>query len=518
MAEIPLSSAVATLQVHQLDSLAKWEGAARVVLKAAEAGTDLGPFLAVIRQAYLESHQVPVMEPLAQAVARHYLNGHDLASLCRMLKDPEFRPYLVKGLAPYVSRLSLEELSQLLQEPGPWHGLISSYCLLHPGQLSQIFETVSARPETREILPTLLRDMVIGGLHKRLDLTPSVVWLTSCKDRPQALGTMLWLVEADVDLEGAWRALSEGLTAPDPEVQRLSAYCLCFQQGRQGRWSALDPCLQHQAPQVRLGATQALCVLLNSRSLDDSQLVQRLLDRLFDPDESLRRFAGQGLASGQRQGRKVHPESLEGLRRQLSKSEQQNEVCQYLYWWMHGSADKAAQVQGLLQTVTRPGASMCRLLSACGEAAAGRHHWACTICRFIPRRVHCTTTYDLPKSLERLLPQQSYEASGSRHCPECQARYSVSYSEEYEDMRPDIEIEVVRLADPKANPQMLEHFQDYLRQDTAHALSEQALQAGDWSALRGWIGHVDPLVREQALAGAVCLGRPTWAAAGVLAG
>lgn len=489
---------MATLQVHQLDSLAKWEGAARVVLKAAEAGKDLGPFLAVIRQAYLESHQLPVMEPLAQAVARHYLNSHDLAGLCRLLQDPEFRPYLVKGLLPYASRLSLEELSQLLQAPGPWHALISRYCLLHPELLSQIFESISARPETRKILPTLLQDMVIAGLNKRLDMSQSVAWLAACENRPQALATMRWLVEADVDLGDA-SFLWEGLTAPDPEVQRLSAYCLSYQQGLRGSWSALDPCLQHQVVQVRLGATQALCVLLNSKAVDDSQLVQRLLDRLFDPDEALRRFARQGLAAGQRQGRKVHLDSVGGLARQLSESDHQDEVCQYLYWWMHGSASKAAQVQALLQTAARRGATLSRLLATCEEAAAGQHPWACTICQFIPRQVHCTAAYDLPKNLDRLLPQQSYEVSGSRHCPECQARYRVSYSEEYEDMCPNIEIEVVRLADPRANPQMLEHFQDYLRQDTAYALSQQALQARDWSALNGWIGHIDPLVREQAL-------------------
>lgn len=100
MADMPIQAAVTTLQVHRVDSISSWAGAARVLQQAAEKGQDLSPYLDILRQAYLESHQLPVMEPLARAVTAHALNQNDMAGLGRLLAEPEFGRYLVVALAP----------------------------------------------------------------------------------------------------------------------------------------------------------------------------------------------------------------------------------------------------------------------------------------------------------------------------------------------------------------------------------------------------------------------------------
>ena len=146
-----------------------------------------------------------------------------------------------------------------------------------------------------------------------------------------------------------------------------------------------------------------------------------------------------------------------------------------------------------------PGKSSPRLAGACQEALAGRHRWGCSICRSLPRSTQVDYESDLPSNLGKLEPQQPYTSSGRRKCPECSAAYQVTCTHEIDDLQSVTQIRVERKATAEPDPALLDHFEQYLRQDTAFALATRASRKEDWASLRALISSHDGQVREHAL-------------------
>lgn len=114
---------------------------------------------------------------------------------------------------------------------------------------------------------------------------------------------------------------------------------------------------------------------------------------------------------------------------------------------------------------------------------------ACSLCRQIPRVVQASSPHSMPECVRHLGP---FEESGWRECPECKARYFVSYEATYEDMSFWEEIEVTREVAALAVPELLDHPEPYIRTDAAFALARAGRPELSWA-------HSDPLVRRSGL-------------------
>lgn len=472
MAEPPLQQAIQVLSVHELDSLQKWEEAAKVVCQAAEAGADLASVLDVLRQAFLESHQLPVMHPLAAALTCHYLTRGDEAGLRVLLADKDFSPYVLQSLDHYHKHGRKVPLALLLAAfpTSDLTRVLAQRCRRQPREVRPILDALWADAAKRSVIGPLVRDLVMDG---KLDLSEAVAVVARLVGEPQlrdgGASTLLWLAQANLDLKAALPYLREGLKS---ECARSCAQSMAHYLGRTQGWTELDGLLTHDNAEVRAGAIQSLGLLLVSEGLDDPELVKRLVTGLTDAEETVRALARCGLSGGQREGRRVDeppPELTDDV------------MVEYGYWWMHRSPERTRQLldgRPLREDLKR----------TCEEVLRGEHEWACSICKHIPRHVSVSSVYDVPKNVARLEPRARLDESGWRTCPECGNRYFLSFEEEIDDMTVYTTIEVTRQVHPKES--RLTHIEPYMREDAAFALRSPEL-----------LQHPDVGIRRAALEG-----------------
>jgi len=483
MADMPLPQAITTLQVHPMDANERWSGAAQAVLKAAESGQDLAPYLRVLRQAYLESHQLPVMQPLARALTVHYLSRGDLDGFAGLLASKDFRPYLIQALASYPGLIRGGDTRRLLQLVPPEVSWVGPWLKAHPQQMGALAEVLYRQPETRWRLPELMKDLVLQGFSSQVDLGGALPYLGQMLEQPggESAGQALrWLVEAGVDLSSIESGLSRACQSDgSPDVARLGAYCLVFSAVSRGDFPGAEAALGHPPTLARMGALQALGVLLHTRRIGRGPVLAWLQRGLGDPAPEIRQMTLRTLLAGDGWDDPA-----------LEEPVRTPEQAEYLYWWMKGDEARVRHVQGLGPPP--------ELAQVCRQALGGEHRWACDICRTLPRTLRVSHESDLPANLARLEPRRPFHQSGKRKCPGCQTLYRLSYHEEQEDMSTLVDISLERCPVETITAADLEHFVAYVRQDAAFWLCEKALRRRDWETARGLLSHPDVEVRRHA--------------------
>lgn len=453
------------LQARELDHLDRWREAAEFFRAEVGKGRDLGRAVKGLERVFLESHQLPVMIPAMEALARHHVKRRDSAALRRLLRDPEFRPYALPALA------KCRVPPELVLDGLTFDTRHDVFRLLRPAlrrNPASVARTLLGHPRGRRHLPGLAIDAVQDGLH---DLGPVATALGTLLPGKDAVDAMRWLAEAGVDLSGALPALRDSLSARNPDVRSRAAYCLTY--------DGASDLLAHPKPDVRLGAAQALGVQLCANGRTD--LAVPLSLALLDAAPKVRRAALHGLQTALRRGLALPPPppALVG-RPDLP------EVAEVGHWW---SPEPPAPDD------------------------------ACRLCRDLPRIVRTSYESDVPAEVGRLVPPGPV-GNGLRTCPECGNLYSLSYSEEWlspsEGMGLEVDIRIERLSPPDARRRLrgenlerygyedrirrlerhLEHPDTTVRREAAWGLTRHLLEAGGVERL---LAHPDPLVRRECL-------------------
>jgi HEAT repeat protein len=512
-----------------------WKAAMEFFIKCTNEGEDISPAVSALKDAYLESHHIDIMALAADALAIHYLNTRDFDELTNLIRDKEFGNYLAEALCrcSKKGRITPDNVFVLV-ESLPFcslaHYQIYDALIVFVGKdkerMSQVMALLSGKNWLKQYIPEFLKNSII--FEKELNAgimavgIPELALLLQEKDiKEKAMNAFLWLVEADLDLSEALPSLHKALEDREREISASAAYCISFHNLNCSTpdFEGVDKFLADKRITVRTGTLSALGAILCSRKKHVGHLVTRTAKIILDKKADLGNSAYLTLERALKSGLDIDP-GIETIELLIEKVAPENNVKAYLISYLGNDKKRAEILLGAIEK-SKKNAESETIAAHCKNIISGDHVKVCSICKFIPREYFTSYESDVPKGVQKLIPQNPIQVTGNRKCPECGNYYSVDYDEEWESptdgMSCIITIEIKRLTPLDALRTLkdkdleeikskydelihraesaINHPESYLREDAAAALAKHYIDKGEWEKIRELLKHEDKYVR-----------------------
>ncbi|MFX0102884.1 MAG: HEAT repeat domain-containing protein [Candidatus Hodarchaeota archaeon] len=510
---------------------------AEFFLKLLKEGKDITEAVPLLKQLYNESHQVPVMEPAADAFILYHIQHGNVEEIRDFIQNGEYTMF------PFESMQRLTEqgvdITVILpviidfypQERYKASDILTKFAMrdksTYSEKLSMIAEMVANNENASGCLGGLVRDGAMDDLDMG-PVLPVLINLLSNESknvREDAASSMRWAVEALSDFSSVTGELEKIIKKDDDLAVPLS-YCLGYFYTRKKNWNKIEELLESSKDNVRLGIYRALSVRFHGKSKRISQVQQFILGGLNDQSESIRKMIFNSLEQAPRKKIKIIPadsqvlvELIEGFK-SIDENQQLNE---YLYLVAMKNDETARLIVETLEKKEYALIPIARdLKKKVNLLLKGEISPVCSICRNIPRSKIYSFKHDVPKEYRKLdnyKPPSGY-CPVNKVCPECGTFYHYDYEEEWDDMSLDITITLQRL-DPvdvlrylnepdkkeyeKKIPGILEQFRKDLDHpvqfkvdEAAWVLTRYTIHEQDWDEIKEMLESKNKILRKNA--------------------
>ncbi len=511
--------------------------AAEFFKKAAASGRDISSVVDELVRAYLDSNQLPMMIPIADALAVHYLNRKDFEKLFGLLKRKAFSRYIVSSLSGLASRGKdiSEAVPYMVGAFASKKSGLSKYDLsniLLPfvkksrKRLSLTVRLIGAESSSAAILPWFLNEYLNSKKGDLSEFIPILLEFFKSADdnlKTDSARAILNIFRNGGNLADHFRELEKLLADKNEEVRTSISFTLASFYLKNKDTKNAGRIFSHTDAKVREGSVCALLGSLKAEEIETNDGFARLVKFLLDPAESVRRTAAKGLEDVRQTG--IDPETdiqtLALLAGSLCDIHIGSQVSPYLYAYCSKDSKRA---EVLLSIISKPefdknDPAVSGLVKVCEEKISGTFFRACEICRFLPRDIEYSHELDVPKEVEKLV---RLPYGGLIKCPSCGTYYYSHFSQEYESPSDGMGVLTTiifrRIDPPEALTLLkgedlesykrkydglidecvknLEHFQRFVRENSAWDLTHHYLSKNMTEEIAGLLGHRDPSVRD----------------------
>lgn len=477
----------AVLEKEDTDSLSRtWKTSAEFFRNAARSGEDIEDVIDLLADVFRQCSQVPTMEVLAEAIVLHCLQRSSAARLASIVSSVHYPLYFLRAVEDSAEQGAdlLPHLSWLLQYPEEdmtVARVLRKY-IQHgpPNRLAELFQSLTAIPQGRELLPRLIQEAGSNGVNVTAGL-PVIANLLRQPQRRLLVSALLWTLPADLSL--IIEPLHECLNDPEETTRRNAACCIAYQiAGLEPSPETVTDALRDPSHDVREAAFLLLRRLCTQKSFELTDgLVTALGEASLNPalKESIREFLWEAIRSRPRESARIRA-ALSGFPI-LPELHDANPVC--------------------------------------------------SICASIPRSQEYSYEGEVPPAFEKLELVSSEEHSlpaEMRRCPECGSFYEYSFEAETEDMSHYVSIQLRRVAPAEmlsrargsllvrvqnSYPSLIENAKQNLdhpvrreRAEAAWALASHAIDHGEFDLLAALCANEDKIIRSEAIheASAAC--------------
>lgn len=539
MADSEFERNAATLREDDPDAFeGNWRRAAEAFGKALMRGDDISSVIDLLEDRFQDSHQVPAMEAIAKVLVSFHLQHNSLDRLLPLMRSVTYGDTVIlQALRPHAgNKANFDSILPLVTEVLSFSTQTEVFQILErqiwrsATRMAEILRALSGNPASRDRVSELLKDAVIAGRHREMDLAPAMPILAELLDDPllsqRASGSLTWIAEADIDISALAPSLKRLASSADKSTREQAAYALAYFHLTSKDWEGLDGMLSSEDFSLRKQAVHAMGVTLVAKKRSSRELISRVAEGLLDTAAGIRVSCREILSLAKAAGElAIEPEVLDRLMESLEDPEKGEAIAEFLFYFADKSAENARLLQTKLGAVNGKGRGA-MLSLRCEELLSRGRPASCDICLFIPRRGNYGHPVDVEKYLSRLAPALPVEQPVDRMCPECGNYYWYRYSERWESptegMSIDYEIELQRLTPPemrsRLSPEVLKermpdyesalsrckanltHPEKYIREDAAHAVVMDAVERKDCGSVAGLLHHTDDVARRAALA------------------
>lgn len=513
-------------------SLADQQKAATHFLNLASKHEDIAEAVPMLINLYRECHQLPVMEPAAEAIVLHLHHAGDIKAIENFIANDTYKTFSMGAITRIAERgTDITPLIPVLLkfshvERYPAYNAILAH-LKQPGstfsaKLAAIATQIASEKGALEFLPFMVQEGAIDHLDMGAAM-PALAELLEHENKhlvERVATAMTWAVEGKTDFSGIVKALEQAIKKPG-DVQGTIAYCLSYHLAKKKRFDEVERLARSASTKIRMGACRAIAVQLNNDGRKEPRILAMAIEGLLDTDVTIREQALGGLLNASRKQVRIVPDPawIGGLAGRLVAAGNNKQLFDFLY----AIASKDASIsRAILDAIKdarfEPGTTGALLKAVLAEQLEGKHAPVCSICSQIPRDSAWNRGPCMSNDTSKLnLEEPSLGSHASLHaCPECGAYYWYEYEQVYDDMsldtttslrRLDLDETMERLSGiaratfEKQLPALLDKYKadldhpvDFARGEAAWMLARHAIKRKDWPALVALLKRDDEIV------------------------
>nr|MDO8111113.1 hypothetical protein [Candidatus Sigynarchaeota archaeon] len=505
-------------------------------LKLAKDGIDIGAAIPALIELYRDCHQVPVMEPAADAFMLHSLHEKHYDAINEFLENDEYKMFAFESVQRIAEQgADIEPLLPMLLQHFPanqnsLYYTVKAFIKQGKGKTASTrLRLIADLMRNNDAIRPFLAHIVQEGAIDHMDMSSALdglVTLLSAKEdriREQAITAMSWAVDGKTDFSSIVDALESALGKVQGHDEGL-AYIIGYHYAVKQKWDKLTRLLSATDMETRFGGLHAVIVHLNDVNKTNPSVLSFSLDALSDAADKVRELAFNGIIEADRKKVQIIPEPdrLKEIAEKFHSKSETTELYKYLYHVSAKDRETAQLINDTLKKAARkPGKMAILLIERLDELLAGKHSPVCSICRNIPRSKIYNSEYDLPKEVKKFQLQTPSLGSETTipKCPECGALYYYNFEQEYDDMSLDTTIVLKRLDPIEALQYLkdkekesyenslpdkimaywndLKHPVEYAREEAAWALTRYAIAKHRWDDIAKMLGFADPTVRRE---------------------
>ena len=444
-----------------------WKKAAGLLKEAGEKGEDISPAIDGLKKVFLESRHVPLMETACDTVVIHFLNIKNYDKILELLKDKKFSQHIAGAFSRCADMGRIDEENLFLLTESLLNRDVSQYRIYsglkayidnREDRLIKVLELFDGNNALRKFIPVFLREASAWDRNLDKDVMeagiPFLVSLFNNEDyKKDALSTLQWLVELDIDITGAIPFLENDLDYGGKKSISIPAYCIAYNGliKENPDFATVDSLLSHRNRKVRNGTISALGIFLKSHEKHTGEIIPRVAQKLTDRCKTIKETASGILTQAFRDRMDLEPGS-EVLKSLLKRYSEKNPYLkEYLLYYVENDVKTAKKILRIINSLKiKDKDKFQELTEQCRKIIEGTNIPICRLCKFIPGEANYTHKLDVPKEIFKLKPEDPIEKGGIRKCPECGNYYLIKYEEIVEFIPPDISISIRRLSKGEA--------------------------------------------------------------------
>jgi len=448
--------------------------AAEFFRDAAAEGRDISPVVDDLIQVFLKCHQLPMLHPLAGAIALHYLNQKKYDELDRLLKKKAFGQYMIGGLNDLIKKgKDIPDLIPRIVKAFGYKGsgisryditnILLPYSKRSGKRLALVIKLMGEDAAAAVVVPWFINEYL---KEKKSDLTEFIPGLLGLvkgpEDGPKAESAKAIqnIAYNGGQIQEHVPELEKLLGDKNDEVRLAVSFTLgsFYVNGKDmenaGRLAS------HPDDKVREGAVYAVNMSLKGTGIEAAEGARLLAELLTDQAGPVRERAANCLDNAMQNGVEfiLKRKTLERLAEALLDAGMKVRTASFLYEYCTKDPERA---KFFLETIAgieidKSDPVICRIIKAFGQKITGNFFPACEICKFLPAHAVYSAQYDVPKAFE-LLKQFPYGGL-VRACPSCGAYYHYRCEEEWESPSDGMSVVTTITLRRLAPPEILDIF------------------------------------------------------------